>query len=86
MLLYLVKHSRPDITNATRELSKVMDGATEAHRKEMLRIIGFMLGTKTWGLKLQPDDDDDVVWHLVAYCDTTQHYLVVNRGRIRGNQ
>jgi hypothetical protein len=29
MLLHLVKHSRPDIANATRELSKVMDGATE---------------------------------------------------------
>ena len=28
MLLYLVKHSRPDIANATRELSKVLDGAT----------------------------------------------------------
>ena len=30
MLLYLVKHSRPDIANAVRELSKVADGATEA--------------------------------------------------------
>ena len=28
MLLYLVKHSRPDLSNCTRELSKVMDGAT----------------------------------------------------------
>jgi hypothetical protein len=31
MLLYLVKHSRPDISNSTRELSKVGDGASEAH-------------------------------------------------------
>lgn len=29
MLLYLVQHSRPDIENALRELSKVADGATE---------------------------------------------------------
>ena len=28
LLLYLVKFSRPDISNAVRELSKVMDGAT----------------------------------------------------------
>jgi len=28
MLQYLVKHSRPDLLNCTRELSKVMDGAT----------------------------------------------------------
>ena len=29
MLLYLVKHSRPDIENPVRELSKVLDGATQ---------------------------------------------------------
>jgi hypothetical protein len=33
MLLYLVKHSRPDISNAVRELTKVLDGATSAHWK-----------------------------------------------------
>jgi hypothetical protein len=36
MLLYLVKHSRPDISNAVRELTKVLDGATLAHWKAML--------------------------------------------------
>ena len=30
-LLYLTKHSRPDITNPVRELSKSMDGASMAH-------------------------------------------------------
>ena len=30
MLLFLVKHSRPDIANVTRELSKCSDGADEA--------------------------------------------------------
>ena len=30
MLLYLIKHSRPDIANATHELSKVIDSANEA--------------------------------------------------------
>jgi Reverse transcriptase (RNA-dependent DNA polymerase) len=43
MLMYLVKHSRPDIANATRELTKVLDGATEAHLKAMMRIIKFFL-------------------------------------------
>jgi hypothetical protein len=42
MLMYLVKHSRPDIANATRELTKVLDGATEAHWKAMMRIIKFV--------------------------------------------
>jgi hypothetical protein len=30
MILYLVKHSRPDISNAVRELTKVLDKATPA--------------------------------------------------------
>jgi hypothetical protein len=35
MLLYLVKHLRPDIANVIRELSKMMDGATPAAFKEL---------------------------------------------------
>ena len=34
MLLFLVKHSRPDIANGVRELSKLMDGTTLAGMKE----------------------------------------------------
>jgi hypothetical protein len=39
ILLYLVKHSRPDISNAVRELSKVADGATPGHWNTMTRLI-----------------------------------------------
>ena len=46
MLLFLIKHSRPDIANSTRELSKVLDGATESAYKEMLRVIKFVVDTK----------------------------------------
>ena len=44
-LLYPTKHSRPDITNAVRELSKSMDGASMAHVTEMYRMINFVLET-----------------------------------------
>ena len=54
MLMYLVKHSRPDIANATRELTKVLDGATEAHWKAMMRIIKYVLDTRTYSLRLKP--------------------------------
>ena len=37
MLLYLVKHSRPDLSNGTRELSKVMDKAMEGHMQEFVQ-------------------------------------------------
>jgi hypothetical protein len=35
ILLYLVNHLRPDISNVVRELSKVLDGPTEAVMKEL---------------------------------------------------
>ena len=48
-LLYLTKHSRPDILNPVKELSKSMDGASMAHVTEMYRVINFVLETKTLG-------------------------------------
>jgi hypothetical protein len=54
MLMYLVKHSRPDIANATRELTKVLDGETEAHYKAMMRIIKYVFDIKRYSLKLKP--------------------------------
>jgi Reverse transcriptase (RNA-dependent DNA polymerase) len=54
MLLYLVKHSRPDIANSVRELSKVADGATEMHWKALLRVIKYVLSTENHGLKIKP--------------------------------
>jgi len=70
MLLYLTKHSRPDISNAVRELSKVMDGATEAHMKMMLRCIKYILDTREKGLLMQPSEVLDDVWELQAFCDS----------------
>ena len=54
MLLWLVKHSRPDISNAVRELSKVADGATEGHWKELMRAINHVLNTEGLALKIKP--------------------------------
>jgi len=71
MFLYLVKYSRPDIANAVRELTKCMDGATMAAYKEMLRLIKFVLSTKTWGLKIMPKSPDGTVkWNLVSFSDS----------------
>ena len=36
MLLYLTKHSRPDIVNAVREHSRMMDEATVEHFNSLL--------------------------------------------------
>ena len=52
-LLYLMKHSRPDISNPVRELSKTMDAPAPAHLKELYKLIKFVLSTKDYGLKFK---------------------------------
>ena len=52
-LLYLTKHSRPDICNPMRESSKTMDAPVPVHLKEMYKVIRFVLSTKYYGLKFE---------------------------------
>ena len=52
-LLYLTKHSRPDICNPVRELSKTMDAPAPVHLKQMYKLIRFVLSTKDFGLKFE---------------------------------
>ena len=68
-LLYLTKHSRADITNPVRELSKSMDGASMAHVTEMYRVINFVLEMKTLGLRMVPIFKDGI-WKLEALSDS----------------
>ena len=59
-LSYLTKHSRPDITNPVKEISKSMDGASMAHVTEMYRGINFVHEMKTLGLRMVPTFQDDI--------------------------
>jgi hypothetical protein len=68
MLLYLIKHSRPDLANAIRELTKVLDGATQAHYKAMLRVIKYVIDTEHYGLRIEPHGNQPV--EIVAYSDS----------------
>jgi hypothetical protein len=69
MLMYLLKHSRPDITNPIREITKVPGRCTQAAYKEMPRCIKFVLDTKLKGLKVEPVSEDGK-WQLVVYSDS----------------
>ena len=53
MLLYLVKHSRPDLANATRELSKANDHEIPVAYKELLCVIKYIISTKNLRLKIE---------------------------------
>ena len=68
MLLFLVKHMRPDIANPVHELLKLNDCPTPIAVKEMFRVIKFVLDTPEKGLKMKPELND--VWRIVAYSDS----------------
>jgi Reverse transcriptase (RNA-dependent DNA polymerase) len=69
-LLYLVKYSRPDISNAVRELDKGMSGATPAAFKELQRVLKFVLQTRNYGLYIEPKGVPMTKWELVIYTDS----------------
>jgi hypothetical protein len=70
MLLYLVKHTRFDIANAVRELSKVADGANQAHWKALLRTIKYTIETEHLAIKLKPTLTDDLCFELEGMSDS----------------
>ena len=68
-LLYLTKHSRPDICNPVRELSKTMDAPAPVHLIEMYKVIRYVLSTKDYGLKFELRKDKKK-WALKALSDS----------------
>jgi hypothetical protein len=70
MLLYMIKHSRPDMANAIRELTKCLDGPSKAAYKEMLRVIKYLLDTPNKGLKIEPIQIDKFEWELILFTDS----------------
>ena len=63
-LMYLVKHSRPDISNPVRELSKGMKRANNSHLKSLHRLISFVVNTKERGLLIKPLMDGKMDWKM----------------------
>ena len=69
MLLFLVKHTRPEILNVVRELSKLVSGASKYAMKEFMRTTKFVLDTKEFGLKLNVDTSKEK-WEMIADTDS----------------
>jgi hypothetical protein len=70
MLLYLIKHSCPEISNAVRKLAKVMDGATEAHMRSLFRTIKYVIDTRNVVLCLNPTELDADKWVIDSISDS----------------
>ena len=52
-LMWLVTMTRPDIANAVRAVARHSHNPTERHWKAVLRIIGYLLGSKDLGITFQ---------------------------------
>ena len=70
MLLYLVKHTRPNIANAVRELSKALNCPSPAAYKEMLHVIKHVLDTRSLAIKVAPTGLIDDEWTVLAFSDS----------------
>ncbi len=69
LLLYLVEFSRPALSNAVRELSKVLDGATPVHMKNLMRGIKYVLDTRERVLRFEVRDQEGTQCSLKAFSD-----------------
>jgi transposase InsO family protein len=70
-LLYLVKHTRPDIANSVRELSKMLDCTNPSAMSEMYRVIKYVMDTENYGLKMAPKSKGNgKMFDIETFCDS----------------
>ena len=79
MLLYLVKHSCPNLVNAIRKLSKANDGENLATYKEILHVIKYVINTKNLGLKIKPMGNSEEPWEIICFSDSDYTGDLVSR-------
>ena len=69
--LYLIKYSRPDITDLVRDLSKVNDGAIESHWKSSIRLLKYVVKTNNRFLCYKVDiDNNEEKWEIKSFSDS----------------
>ena len=84
MLLHLVKHSCPDLANATRELCKANEDANTAAYKELLWVVKYVLNMEMLGLKIEPMGNSNKPWEIVCFSDSNYAGDQLNRQSISG--
>ena len=53
-LIYLLKHSRPELSNTIRELSRYLSGPSEKNKKKLIRILKWVIDNPDIGLRIKP--------------------------------
>ena len=67
LMIFLIKHSRPDLNNPVRELSKALDCPSPAAYKEMLRVMKFSIDTEELGSFINPYEQEIGMWEILAF-------------------
>ena len=73
--MYLLKHSRPELSNIIRELFKCLSGPSEKNKKELMRVLKWIIDNPDIGLRIKPkielNDKGEMIWKLVGISDIT---------------
>jgi hypothetical protein len=67
-LLYIVKHSRSDISNSVQKFSKVIDRTDEGHWKELMRLVKYVSLSRNKQLSTFPNEQE--AWNLKVFTDS----------------
>ena len=70
MLLYLVKHSHPNLANMTRKLSKANHGANPATYKELQCVIKYVIDMKNLEIKMEPTRNTHEPREIVCFSNS----------------
>ena len=82
-LIYLTKFSRPDLSNAVRELSKNMGRANKSSMKQLKRAVKFTCDSIDTGLEMKPLKKE-LTWTLQCYSDSYWGGDKINRRSVTG--
>jgi hypothetical protein len=86
--MYLSKWSRPEISNAVRELSHCCGVAKEAHFKALYRVMKYFFDTKWKGWILKPNrrwnGKKGIKFEVVGWSDSNYAACVESRKSVSG--
>jgi hypothetical protein len=66
-LLYLSKRARPDVISVIGFLCTRVKGPTEEDQRKLIRVLGYLKGTKGWIMEVKPQG----FFNVVAYVDAS---------------
>ena len=67
-LMYLVRLSKPELSNPVRELSKVMDRGTIKHLKALKRMVKYVILNDKRGMNIKPNEN--IPWEIEVFADS----------------